>query len=516
MFKKGLYSYLSFLIVLWMPLINFGLPSTSALTQSGFWSNPISLSGPGSFAWFPEIAADSTGKIHVVWSSGVPGYDMVLYTASKDGITWEKNNDIAGAVTNVNESAATRPAIALDAQGLFHLSYEDNNLFYTHAPITSAGLANSWIPTMQINGKQAAYFSRIVIDGKGTIFLFYTENVPAINCTECFHLFVRQSSDFGKTWSDPIDISGEANGAAKPQAIVDTHNNIHVVWEGGFGGGLGQLTDPTTVNYSASYDGGKTWTKPIQFIAQSTKQAKNITIDQDGSGQLLVVWWNLPEDKLYYQTSDDDGRSWTDPHPIPDVWGIWTVYQSRLDDYSTTTDSGGNIHLAAIARLAEDDKNLSVVDLVWDQSSWSKPFVVSTYTSDAPEWPRIAISGGNQVNMVWFVRDHDHIYVSDKGQYQVWYARGQASSPSTQPQPIPTIKPTLITTSTVSKGTMQQIPGSSLENVSTRVPTLPADLRIPTNGLYSETDYIKILGKALVPSIGLLLMVILFVFIRRR
>jgi len=66
-----------------------------AQTQSPTWSVPIPLSNIASSSWFPDITADATGRLHVVWASTVerkppPGtplgterptsYDVVEYT----------------------------------------------------------------------------------------------------------------------------------------------------------------------------------------------------------------------------------------------------------------------------------------------------------------------------------------------------------------------------------------------------------------------------------------------------
>ena len=66
------------------------------------------------------------------------------------------------------------------------------------------------------------------------------------------------------------------------------------------------------------------------------------------------------------------------------------------------TDSAGNLHLAMVGRLNATDTALRVLHVSWNGSSWSAPEAIVSYAEDAPEWPVINISNGNQLNVVWF------------------------------------------------------------------------------------------------------------------
>src|SRR5260370_22122497 len=73
--------------------------------------------------------------------------------------------------------------------------------------------------------------------------IVYTENIQSPDCTGCFHVFYRQSDDIGLTWSPAVDISRWPTRAPKPQLVIDEANNLHVVWEAGYGGDRGQLSE---------------------------------------------------------------------------------------------------------------------------------------------------------------------------------------------------------------------------------------------------------------------------------
>jgi len=312
--------------------------------QSQTWSDPVLLSNSSQSAWFPDIAVDGSGRIHVVWSASEVGselpdgrnsiFDLVMYSASEDGVRWTTPMDIIAALHD-GGSYATRPSLEPLPDGSLVLSYRDRtSVFFTSA--SSEDLTAKTLQRPQrLSTFQSAYFSEIVSDADGGVHFFHTENVPEYpDCPVCFHLFYRRSLDGGALWSSLLDISRASTGAAKPQAVVDAQGNLHVVWEAGAGGDLGQLSNPTRVMYTRRANGELIWSNPIAFVGSGDQQ-KNVAIGEDGAGQLVVVWLSLPEDRVYYQVSSDQGLSWSMPQPIPGVWGGWSVYSTRLDDYDT-------------------------------------------------------------------------------------------------------------------------------------------------------------------------------------
>ncbi len=281
-----------------------------------------------------------------------------------------------------------------------------------------------------------------------------------------------------------------------------------MVWESGVGGAYGQLTDPTSVMYTASYDGGKTWSQPYKFPAPNG-WGRNVTIGEDGHGTLIVAWLGLDEDLVYYQTSSDEGKSWSDPVSIPDVWGGWSVYNARLDDYTMATDSDGNVHLVFVGRLSAEDKNLEILHLTWNGTVWSRPDTITRLVGDVPEWPRLAISLGNQLNVVWFVRGQAHIWDSDSSQYKVWYSHVTIQATGLKPNPRPTPAPDIIST---------PVPTPILLPTPTPIsPTLAAALNSPVSNfdIYSEYDDMFMMAKSLLPGLLLLGLVVFFIKGRR-
>lgn len=496
--------------------LSFGITSTSGQIVS--WATPVALSSAGSFSWFPDVIADRSGQVHVAWSSGVPGYDAVLYTNSINGESWGPINDVAALPQYNFGSAATRPSMAIDQQGYLHMTFVDTTkLYYSKVPVYNAALASAWTPKRVLSGDQTAYFSKLAVDQDGTIHLLYTENFPTVACLVCYHLYYRQSTDSGNSWTKPVEVSPEQEGVVKPQLLIDADGNLHAVWEAGLGGGLGQLTDPTTVKYSASYDDGVTWSAPAVFSVIDNPNLKNITIGVDKNKQLVIVFWALPYDWIMYTTSKDAGRTWTEPEQITNVWGAASVYKSNLDTYSIAADSAGNLHLVLVGTREVAAKTVDVLDLVWDGEEWAEPVLIAEYEKDVPEWPRVAVSRGNQVNVVWFVRDEAHIWDSAAGRYRVWYAKGISSASPVAGEPIPTFTPVVPPTEEVAVSTLPAVTPTPTEPSYELNPTLrSAESKPPEGLLYSEQDYLALIGKAILPALLFLGGAIAIAIIRKR
>jgi hypothetical protein len=481
------------------------------------WSEPIMM-GPG---WFPEITADASGGIHVAWSSVVMerdptvpslrpspgrGYSLVLYRSTRDGVEWTDAHDIA-AFRQSEGSEATRPSLLVDQYGTMHMTFRYNRIFYSNTWVGEAGSAKNWMKYFPMSVDQVAYYSRIDQDSLERLHVVYTENVRTFDCPICYHLFHRYSDDNGRTWSIRSDVSSLPIGAAKPQIVIDQLDNIHVTWEAGRGGALGQLNDPTTVMYAASYDRGVSWTRPLEFVVPDGR-AKNIAIGLDGLGQLVVAWVALPENTVYYQVSNNQGRSWTEAEPVPGIRGGFAVYNARLDQYTFARDSAGDLHLVLVGRTVDERRTLELLHLTWNGIGWSAPDLIYRYIGDAPEWPEIAISNGNQLHVVWFIRDEEHIFDSDRAEYSVWYSTRTIDSPEIEPVvfPTPTPVPIIQPTPTLAE------PSPTPVDPSISMDPVPEDL---ATSIYSEFDDMLVMARALIPAAVIILLVIGIIRLRK-
>lgn len=541
-----------------------GVPDFTSFAQQNSWSEPYNFPMSG---WFPDIAADQNGQLHVVWSQSiylsnnqvlqptaiivatptititpsptitdslgtpavnttasptpdllpvtitntpaptpVSGFDVVYYSKSQDGNSWSEVKDIIALQQNPTGSVeVTRPQLLISPDDIFHMTFRDIQVYYSQAPLSSPDSAKSWHSPYLISQESLGYFSQIAQGNDGRLHLVYTENVQTIDCNICYHVFYRFSDDNGNNWSGRTDISMLPTGSAKPQILIDDQNFIHVVWESGPGGTLGGVVEPVQILYSRSTDNGATWSEPVEFTDPDEAMARNISIEMSGINQIIVVWLNLSEDKVYYSLSTNHGQFWSIPRPISDVWGEQSVRDTRQNNFAMIADGDGNVHLVIVGRLNELTSDLSLIHLTWNNRSWSEPDEIITYKNGgAPEWPRLAISNGNLLNLVWFIRPREHIWDANPNYYSIWYSNRRLSSPFIAPQ----------------------VPGTSTATISPVATSLPSTLTpSPTvaltpvwdqtlNIISSENDDLQTLIVSLVPSIALL--IVLVIIIRKK
>lgn len=492
------------------------LPPRFGNAQTVAFEEPVQISPDGVFAWFPDIAVDEFGTIHVVWSTSNATHDMVLYTASEDGTNWSEPNDIKSYET---EGEAVRPTLLTDLAGHLLMTVKFQYVRFSRAALGEAANATDWSPDYLFHQDQIGYFSKMVMLPDGVLLAVYTENLLNNSCRNCYHLYARTSADLGDNWSDPVDISVARTGSAKPNLWVGKDGTIHIVWESGLGGGQGQLEDPSRVRYSKSQDGGKTWTTPYQFGTPKLEdtQFKNVTIAEDKNENLIAAFWGIPTDQVYFAISSNNGDTWQETQIMEDVRGQWSVYNDRLDTYSFARDSADNLHLFMVGRVKGESNRelLNVLDLVWDGEAWLPPVKIFSSENEFPEWPRVTISGGNQINLVFFTRDEEHAFESDSvnADYKVWYVKGFAAAPAIRPQIV------LTSTARPSRTPPPTSTPALREPTETVTPTLemlPEQLRTPSEIQSRESEYVTMLGFALVPTLAFILIVVIFVVLRKR
>lgn len=525
------------LVFLFSFIFSFLMVNLAALSQSGGWSTPQPLSPETRSNWFPDVAADAAGNVHVAWSGGVSAgvgsaYDVVYYTTSRDGQTWTEPKDI---VALPSKGAVTRPSLLATTDGVLHLTFRDYTIYYSQASIGSVQ-PNQMLPKRIISTIENGYFSFLTNDSQNQLHVVYTDNTHSPSCPACFHVFHRLSQDGGLSWTPGVDITPVVNGAGKPKLVIKDDDSLHVVWEAGLGGDLGQIPDPTTVRYSRSTDLGMTWSDFYEFPAPGGR-ARNPTLGLDGQGQLVAAYLGLPEDVVYYQVSRDNGNSWSDPQAIPGMLGAWSLYQGRTDGYAMASDSRGDVHLVLVGRIDEGQitpqptaepasgevltqtatletaatpratptpaaNALSVLHLTWDGSRWSQPEAIFTVSGDVPEWPRIAVGLGNRLHVVWFVRDEAHIWGPEGAtRYRIWYAQKEIDAPALTPvSAFPTQELSQVSETPTA---YVAIPPSAIETATpTVLPVVSPD--IPRELVYSEQGYLRVIAFSLAPVLALL------------
>jgi len=344
----------------------------------------------------------------------------------------------------------------------------------------------------------------IDVDARGTIHLLFDDwgyDAEDDRVGGFADLHYRRSTDQGRSWSQAVNLSQSAHGSSRGQLKIDPAGGLHATWDEGWDR-LSGLGDADYSIYRHSEDGGLTWSQPLTVAAPTTGTAQLVS-GADGLGGVLLLWRLVDGPEIYYQWTEDGGGRWSRPASLQGVyardWGI------PFDMYEMATDSAGHIHALVVGRSEPVfGATLQLYHLVWDGSAWSGPTIV-WQGEGFPEYPRLAVSGGNHLHAVWFVRDD--LWLGRT--YDVWYSDLEVAAPHHTPAPTFTPLPSSTPTPTMTP-----------HPTATPYPTLSRarDEGAPSQALTSDSEAAGVLRVAvsLAPLAGLLLVIAAVSRARRR
>jgi hypothetical protein len=446
------------------------VPTHSGAAPNNAWSAPVELSYPtndpayqeyGS-AWFPDIAADAHGSVHVSWYSAVKrgeniedAVDLLMYRVLRDG-RWSPISEVAAPATG---GYTVRNGLAPARDGRIHVALRSyTRLQHISAPLGEALSARYWSEPSNITG-EGAYYVALAADSAARLHVLWSEAVLGAEngegsaCPGCSDLYYRYSNDGGTFWSAPQNLSRSPDGENRPQIKIDARDRVHAVWDQGVDWYAGKGVPKYGV-YRRSDDGGATWSAPHLFGFQGDA-VQQMALAVTRNGNPFVVYRAVGHNRLYFQQSPDGGATWSPPLPLPGVRAR-DLNDNNLDSYALIADNADHIHLLLVGfpeAVAARQANPWLLHLRFDGRAWSAPQVVmggELY----PEWPRVTVAAGNQLHAAWFTRSKEDVFRSDQGaRYRVWYSTLATGAPpaTTLPlfTPVPTPAPTVLPSATL-------------------------------------------------------------------
>jgi hypothetical protein len=150
-----------------------------------------------------------------------------------------------------------------------------------------------------------------------------------------------RSSDGGKTWSEPRNLSNDIAGSGKGRITPDYwHNGSLDLAMGAAGNLYAAWTDYEGALWcSRSTDRGVSFSRPLR-VAGDAKPTRGPSLAVDGQGDVYLAW-TVGEDKarnLRFAKSTDQGRSFGEPR-------IVGVGKGHTDAPKLAVDRQGTVHL---------------------------------------------------------------------------------------------------------------------------------------------------------------------------
>ena len=205
-----------------------------------------------------------------------------------------------------------------------------------------------------------------------------------------------------QTWTASKRMTWTPGESSFSATVIDSSDNIHVVWSEDIGFGTGSAY--WIINYKRSTDGGNTWSGP-ERLSWDTNRAKIPSMSVDSSDNIHLVWEDQGILEVYYQKSIDGGTTWSKAKRL-----TWSSEYSRPN--SLAIDSSDNIHIAI------EDNTPGNWEIYYKKStnggtSWTTKRL--TYNPGMSYDPFLAVDSKNHIHVVF--------WDDTPGNYEIYYKR---------------------------------------------------------------------------------------------
>lgn len=261
----------------------------------------------------------------------------------------------------------------------------------------------------------------IVTDTAGDFYFFHLSNPPNGNWID--RIVCQKTTDHGKSWTNGsyTGLNGKKAQDKHWVAVDPATNHIYMTWTQFDEYKSKKPADKSSILFSKSIDGGKTWTpaKKINEVDGDCLDSDNTTegaVPSVGPNGEVYVTWAGPKG-LMFDCSFDGGATWMDEDmridPMPSGWDykVPGIYRANGLPISACDRTGGPYHGTIYVnwtdqRNGPDDTDVWLAKSTDQGKTWSKPIRVN---NDKP---------GNHQFFTWMTLDPQTGYL-----YFVFYDR---------------------------------------------------------------------------------------------
>ncbi len=372
-------------------------------------------------SYYPEIAIDNSGNLHVVWADDTDGTwgtdEEIMYASYTTATGWSIATVISDGYMGSywNDDWSGYPDIAIDSSGNIHVVWIDDtdgiwgsDMEIMYASYTSAtGWSNI---TVISDGYMGDYWNddsslqpAITIDNSDKIHVVWIDNTNGIWGWDWEVFYTNYTTATG--WSNATVISDGYNniywndaGSNHPAIASDNNGEIHVVWEDETNGIWGSDNEIMHTSYSTStgWSNATVISDGHNNIYWNNMESSNPDIAIDSSNDLHVVWddntdgvWGTDEEIMY--TNYESSSGWSVPVVISD--GFNDIYWNNGESItaSIAIDPNDIIHVAW-----EDD----TVGIWGGGDSIDEEIMYVNYT-DVAGWSNVVVISDGANNIYW-------------------------------------------------------------------------------------------------------------------
>jgi len=354
------------------------------------WTAEKRLTSNSGYSSVPIICTDSNNHIHTVWEDDTPGNLEIFYKRSTDGgTTWVTKR------LTYNSGDSYLPSMAVDSNNYLHVLWGDettgdSELYYKKS--TDGG--TTWITKRLTYNSGSSSAPTVAVDSSNHIHILWQDYTPGN-----MEIYYKRSTDGGVIWTTQR-LTWNSGDSGAPSIIVDSDNNLHVVW-------FDYSPGDSEIYYKRSTDGGTTWT--TRRLTWNSGMSLIPDIDVDSDNHLHVVWCDntTPGNyEIYYKRSLDAGGTWGSTERI--TWNPLNSFSPKI-----ARDSNNNLH------VVWDDLTPGNWEIYYQRSTdggvtWTPKR--QTWNSGHSRISGIALDSNNHIHVVW--------YDETPGNFEIYYRKG--------------------------------------------------------------------------------------------
>jgi DNA-binding CsgD family transcriptional regulator len=185
---------------------------------------------------FPNIAVDSEGTAHVVWTDGRDSNPEIYYSHLDPTLaSWNGSSSDRSLISIVDNSRITygasyslQPMVAVGPDDMIHLAYTNNDTgsFEVYYGTITNGSFTS--PPVQVSrdDQEPSGLSPIIVDSEGNIYISWRDM-----CCGHFEVFLSKIDPSGDVLWNNQRISHCDSTAGSPPVVVDSNLNPIIFWQ---------------------------------------------------------------------------------------------------------------------------------------------------------------------------------------------------------------------------------------------------------------------------------------------
>jgi hypothetical protein len=275
--------------------------------KSAKFKRPFSITPGMGSAFAPRIAVDSNEAINVVWLDTSGALPRVAFVRSTDSAA------TFSAPLDVSRSAggAIDPDIALDPGGAINVVWEDSASGSGQIMFARSvdGGQTFTEPVLVSTGQSKATEAHVAIDSLGRIYVSWigwnNEDLQA---------FLSRSTDGGRSFSVPINVSNNPDGRTHKPVLAASGNIVYLSYQNGDIFFQGEIQRHAQVFLVKSEDAGLSFSDSVQVsnADNSRGRAHSPAMAFDSTGRLHVVWIDTTpigqDEGILVYANTDNGR----------------------------------------------------------------------------------------------------------------------------------------------------------------------------------------------------------------